>query len=166
MRDDSDDAPRGSDGASDGPPRAPEALAAVRAAMHDLRVALDGSSTAARGDGDRAHADELAGALAERDRHAAELQRQADERLSLIETVSREAADRLAALHETTAAADALREHVARLSAELSALSAETEQLRAAAHERLELLQANDRAYADFKALLRTRLAELSALVG
>lgn len=93
----------------------------------------------------RAHADEMAGALADRDRRAAELQCQADERLAVIDRISREAAT---------------------LSAQLTATAAENEQLRKAAQERLELLEANDREYARFKALLAAKLAELSALAG
>jgi chromosome segregation ATPase len=147
-------------------PGDPETFAAIRAAMAELRAALDGSPEGARTAAGRAHAEELARALAERDRRSEHLQRQADARSAVIGELSREAAERLAALQETTAAAQALREDVTRLSGELSALSAETEQLRAAAQERLELLQANDRAYAEFKALVRARLAELSALVG
>jgi Sulfotransferase domain len=93
----------------------------------------------------RALADDLAGALADRDRRASELQRQADERLAVIDRISREAAT---------------------LSAQLTATAAENEQLRNAAQERLELLEANDHAYAHFKSQLTAKLAELCALGG
>lgn len=93
----------------------------------------------------RAHAEELAGVLADRDRRASELQRQADERLAVIGRIGREAAE---------------------LAAQLAIAAAENEALRKAAQERLELLEANDREYARFKALVAKKLAELTASAG
>ncbi|HEY4439435.1 MAG TPA: sulfotransferase domain-containing protein [Candidatus Elarobacter sp.] len=83
-------------------------------------------------------ADDLAGILAARDKRTDDLQREADARLI--------------ALEETTAALRRLEEEAA--------------QLRSAAQERLELLHANDRAYAEFKSLIKQRLVDISNSIG
>jgi hypothetical protein len=114
---------------------------AVRAAMSDLRDVLDRTPDRSTAGAARAHAEEMSRALADRDRSAAELRRQADERLAVIERVTRDAEDRLTALQQTTAAAEALRE--------------ENEALRRAAQERLDLLHANARAYAELEAQVK-----------
>jgi chromosome segregation ATPase len=131
---------------------ATDAQAALRDAVRELRDTLDRTSNVAHRSGNRAHAEEMSLALARRDRDAAELRRHADERLT--------------ALQQTTAAVQALRDEVARLTGHLAAVSAENEQLRRAAQERLELLEANERAYAEFRAQLQTRFADLSRFAG
>jgi hypothetical protein len=127
----------------------PESLPAFTA--RDAVAAEDAPHTAAH-----AQAETMTAALADRDRRAAELQRQADERLALIARITKEAGDRLTALEQTTAAADALRTEVAHLTNRLTALAAENEVLRSAAEERLALLQTNAQAYAALEAQLQS----------
>lgn len=139
-----------------------ETLSAVRAATEDLRAVLDGAGPVAAAQPVPVRAAEMVQALAERDRKAASVQREADERLAALEHVSREASNRLAALHETTAEVARLQRHVEELSAQLDAMRTENQELRAAAKERLDLVVKNERAHARFKAVLKARLADIS----
>jgi hypothetical protein len=114
----------------------------------------------------RRFADEMTHVLAERDRQMADIQREADDRLALLETVNAEAAERLAVMEE-------MEREIARLAAEIdlirrdqAEMAAQNMALQLAAEDRLALLRSNDAAYHEFKTIMRGRLAELMDMLG
>lgn len=137
----------------------------MRSASQNLREALARPPEPSVFESRRSHADEMTRALADRDRQLAEVQREADERLALIDQLTKEAEDRLTALDQTTAEAERLQQTLMEVMQDHEAIAAENEQLRIAAQERLELLEANDRAYQHFKATVRGRLAEITDMI-
>jgi hypothetical protein len=120
----------------------------VRAGAQALRAALGPPTEGTAESTPPASAvSEMTLALETRDRERQHLQREADDRLNVI-------TEQLERIHQLDEELHALR--VTR-----DALLAEVEVVRAAADERLTLLESNHRAYAEFRAELRDRLRDL-----
>lgn len=115
-----------------------ETLSAVRSASAELRAALGGAGVP---DAQPVRPAEIMRALAERDRRAAQVQHEADQRLAALEHVSAECA---------------------LLRAQIEALTAENQLLQATAKERLSLLEKNERAHGRYKAALKARLQDIT----
>jgi len=128
-------------------------LADVRAAAAALRAALErDAALPPSASAERSPAHELTLVLAERDRRHAALQREADERLALLERVTQAAEERLRIIAEQG-------ERIQQVEAELLAV-------QAAADERLALVDANHLAHTEFRAALRGRLRDLLDALG
>lgn len=138
-------------------------IAETRAAAELVRSEVAATKN---GRSDGRFADEMTYALAERDRQAAEVQREADQRLALLETVDAEANDRLRIMEELTHEIERLTAEIGALRRDQESLVAENAELQKAAAERLALLEANEAAYSEFKAILRGRLAEVRDMLG
>lgn len=139
--------------------RIAETRAAAELVRNEVAATKNGRS-------DGRFADEMTYALAERDRQAAEVQREADQRLALLETVDAEANDRLRIMEELTHEIERLTAEIGALRRDQESLVAENAELQKAAAERLALLEANEAAYSEFKTILRGRLAEVRDMLG
>lgn len=116
--------------------------------------------------GDARFADEMTRALAERDRQVGDIQREADERLELLELVNAEAGERLRVMDEMEREIERLASEIEVIRRDQEGLAAENEELRSAAEARLALLEANEASYREFRQIMRARLTELMDMLG